>query len=113
MMRILLRFLGLSSFAISVLMLVIDLIASAGKDATVLRPFGAQWLSLHEDSLNALHDSLTASGPSALWDDVLMPILSQPGEVVFGCLALLFLALALLFPRRRGRERLGDDPRYD
>lgn len=113
MRRPLLRFLGLSSFAAAVVAGIADLAASAGKDATVFRTLGAQWLSLDAGSLNALHGWLTASGPSMLWGGFLLPILSQPGIVVFGCLAALFLALAVVFPGRKRHRRWNDDARYD
>ena len=118
-MRWLLRFFGVSSLATMVFCGLIDLIASSDKVETIFRPLGTLWLNVHGQSLQALHDSLTANGPSWLWSSLLLPILSQPGIVVFGCLALIFLALALLMPRRdlreRGRlERPDDhDPRYD
>jgi len=119
MRRWLLRFFGFSSLAAMLLSGVIDLIASSHKAETIFRPLGTLWLSVHDQSLQALHATLTSDGPSWLWGGLLLPILSQPSIVVFGCLALLFLALALLMPRRdlreRGRlERPDDhDPRYD
>lgn len=94
----------------------------------VFQPLGALWLDVHNRSLQSLHTALTSDGPSWIWSGLLLPILSQPGIVVFGCLALLFLALAWMMPRhnrrgefddhashgRGGRERPDyDDPRYD
>ena len=126
MRRWLFRFFGFSSLAATILSAVIDLIVSSDRAETIFRPLGALWLQVHEHSLQTLHTMLTSDGPSWLWSGVLLPILSQPSIVVFGCLALLFLALALLMPRRdrrgeydhRGsqgrRERPDDDdPRYD
>jgi len=110
----LLRFLGLSSGAAALVAGIADLVASSGQSATVFRTLGAQWLSADETSLNALYGWLNASGPSMLWGGFLLPILSQPGIVVFGCLAALFLALAFLFPgRERHRRWNDDDPRED
>ena len=109
------RFLGLSSLAIMVICGMIDYAASSGTAALIFRPLGALWLSVNAASLNAIHGFLTSAGPSPLWDGILLPILSQPGIVVFGCLGLLFLALAFLFPGR-GRDRhrrVDDDARYD
>ncbi len=119
MMRWLLRFFGVSSLATMVFCGLIDLIASSDKVETIFRPLGTLWLNVHGQSLQSLHAALTANGPSWLWSSLLLPILSQPGIFVFGCLALIFLALALMIPRRdlreRGRlERPDDhDPRYD
>jgi len=115
MKRALFRFFGLLSFAAMICCGIVDLLASSGQVATIFRPLGAHWLSLHEASLNAIHASLTADGASAIWGGFLLPILSQPAIVVFGCLAVLFLALALLSPRGDWRRSLNhdDDPRYD
>ncbi len=126
MRRWLLRFLGFSSLAAMLLSGLIDLIASSDRAETVFRPLGTLWLQVHGHSLQDMHTTLTSDGPSWLWSGLLLPILSQPGIVVFGCLGLCFLALALLVPRRDGRagyddhglqgrrERPDDDdPRYD
>jgi len=114
MRRTVLRFFGLSSFAITVVIGLADLAASSGQTATIFRTLGAQWLSFDEASLNGLYGWLTASGPSMLWGGLLLPILSQPGIFVFGCLAAFFLALAFLFPgRERHRRWNDDDPRED
>jgi len=109
------RFLGLSSLAMMVISAVVDYAASSGTAALIFRPLGALWLSVNAPGLNAIHGFLTGAGPSPLWDGILLPILSQPAIVVFGCLGLLFLALAFLFPGR-GRDRhrrLHDDARHD
>lgn len=115
MRYLILRFLGLSSLATTVICAVIDYAASSGTAALIFRPLGALWLSVNAASLNAIHGFLTGAGPSPLWDGILLPILSQPAIIVFGCLGVFFLALAVLFPGR-GRDRhrrLHDDARYD
>ena len=92
---------------------IVDLVASSGQTATIFRTLGAHWLSLHNASLQDIYDTLNEDGPSSFWQGFLLPILSQPAIIVFGCLAVLFLALALLFPRRGRDERWLDDARYD
>ncbi len=110
-MRSFLRFLALLSLALTLVFGVVDL-ASAG-ESMVFRTLGAHWLSLHAPSLQDIHDTLTANGPSLLWGGMLLPILSQPAIVVFGCLAVIFLALAMLAPSRHARRRYDDDAGHD
>ena len=89
---------------------LIDTIVSWDDYETVFRPLGAFWLNVHAESLEALHRSLTAGGGDPwLWNSVLMPLLKIPTIIVFGCLALLFLAFAWLSPRRDRRRRRHDD----
>jgi|GEM_PF-5671603 len=108
MRRAILRFLGLVSLAAGLVSAVIDLVATPAQQGVMFRTLGAHWLRMHEASLQDINAILNANGPSPLWTGFLLPILSQPAIVVFGCLAVLFLALALLLPRRRHEH----DPRH-
>jgi hypothetical protein len=108
-----LRFLGISSLASMLVAGLVDLVASSGTDRLVFRPLGTLWMSMHENSLQSLHASLFENGMPWVWTGLLLPILSQAGIVVFGCLAVLFLALAWAIPGGTRRRREQHDPRYD
>ncbi len=108
-----LRFFGISSFASMLVCGVIDMVVSSGTGAMIFRPLGKFWMSLHEGSLQSLHASLYENGMSWLWTGLLLPILSQAAIVVFGCLAMLFLALAWAIPGDPRHRREDHDPRYD
>ncbi len=108
-----LRFFGISSLGAMVVTALTDLVASSGTGAVIFRPLGRIWMGLHEGSLQSLHAALYEMGVGWLWTGVLLPILSQAGIVVFGCLAVLFLAFAWLIPGHPRRRRDDHDPRYD
>lgn len=107
------RLIGTVFTAASAFCLILDVLAYTARSPTVLRPLGAVWLLAEPESINAIHTSLYVNDMPWMWDGAIRPVLSQSGFIVFGCLALFFLALAWLVPRRRRRRRIDDDPRYD
>lgn len=110
MRRGLFKLLAVLSVAAAVVFGIIDLIHGLNSGHVFLRPLGVHWLNLHEASLQDLYVTLAGDGPSFFWNDVVKRILSQPASAVFGCLAVFFLAFAMLFPSRHSRRRLYDDP---
>ena len=100
MIKALLRLLSMVLLAVAVIMAVLDATRSIAAGALVMTPLGASWAALSPQSLARLEELVTGSLPAALWNPVLLSVLSLPGFAVFGALSL----LAALAGRRRDRH---------
>ncbi len=102
MIRFLFRFLSMIVLAIAVILAVLDATRSIAAGALVATPLWESWLAALPKSLEALQSTVERTFGQAAWEFVVLYVLTWPGFVVFGLLALLLYAVG-----RRRERRIG------
>ncbi|RST87753.1 hypothetical protein EJC49_03850 [Aquibium carbonis] len=103
MIRFFFRFLSVVSLAVAVILAVIDATRSIAASELVLTPLGTSWFAVSPETLNLAQAVVQRHVFPALWDPILVTILTLPGFVVFLALALLFYMIGRRPARRFGR----------
>ena len=103
MIRFLFRALALLALAVAVVMAVLDATRSIGASELMLTPLGVSWYSVSPETLNLSQAVIQRYTLPALWDPVMIWILTLPGFVVFLGLALILYVIGRRPSRRTGR----------
>ena len=103
MIRFFFRFLAVTSLAVAVILAVVDATRSIAASDLVLTPLGTSWFAVSPGTLNLAQAMVQRYVFPALWDPVIVTILTLPGFVVFLVLALLFAMIGRRPSRRFGR----------
>lgn len=103
MIRFFFRFLAVISLAVAVILAVVDATRSIAASDLVLTPLGTSWFAVSPETLNLAQAMVQRYVFPALWDPVIVTILTLPGFVVFLVLALLFFMIGRRPSRRLGR----------
>ncbi len=93
MVRFFFRVLATFALAVAVVMAVIDATRSIAASAPVFTPLGESWFSVAPESLNIAQAVVQRYTLPALWDPVIIFILTLPGWLVFAVLSLVFYAI--------------------
>jgi hypothetical protein len=102
MIRLLLRLLGLWFIAMALVALVVDGTSSIAASAWTFTPIGKYWFDLSPASINVAQAAIQRHVAPALWDPVILTLLTQPVWLVAGPLGIVLLWLGeLRFGRRR------------
>lgn len=104
-MRFFFRFLAVMALAVAVILAVVDATRSIAASDLVLTPLVASWSSVSPATLAGVQAAAERYVLAALWDPVMLSILSLPGFAVFLILALLFQLIGRKPARRLGRVR--------
>lgn len=104
------RFLGLMCLIAAGGLVAIDLIIGIRQGPLAFRPLGKLWFDIHPESLQLLEPAVTRHLSQGLWTNVIQPVLEAPAALDFAALAVLFLALGLLFRRRPDDEPPDEKP---
>lgn len=102
MIRFLFRLLALIFLAVAIIMAVLDATRSVAASELVLTPLGTSWYAVSPETLNLAQAVIQRYVLPAVWDPVMIWILTLPGFTVFFALAFLFYAIG-----RRPRGRAG------
>jgi len=92
-MRFLFRLIGALALAVAVIFAVIDATHTLVVESLVLTPFEQSFRESAAESFEAFRAWVAAQAGEGVWTTLVLPILSLPGFVLFGLLALLFFAL--------------------
>ena len=103
MIRFFFRFLAVVALAVAVILAVVDATRSIATSELVLTPLGTSWYAVSPDTLNLAQALVQRYVFPALWDPMIVSILTLPGFVVFLVLALLFHLIGRRRSRRFGR----------
>lgn len=106
MLRAIAKALCLVCFAIAFIAAILDVTRSIADSSWVMTPFLSDWQRLNADSLAETGAFISQSLHEALWDPVLVTLLSIPTWALFAGLAVL-LALAARRRRSRWQENFG------
>ncbi|UUP17710.1 hypothetical protein [Nitratireductor thuwali] len=97
-MRFVVRMLGMASLAVAIIMAVSDATRSIAAGEWIATPLGQSWYSVSPDTLNLAQATVQRYLLPALWDPVIVFVLTLPGWAVFAVLALILHLIGL--PRR-------------
>jgi hypothetical protein len=101
--RFIFRFLSVVALAVAVILAVIDATRSIAVSDLVLTPLGTSWFAVSPETLNLAQAVVQRYVFPALWDPIIVTILTLPGFVVFLVLALLLYMIGRRPARRFGR----------
>ncbi len=90
MIRFVLRGFAVISLALGVIFAILDGARSVGASAFVTKPLLDIWARAAPESLGDAEAYVTHFISSGVWNGIFVPVLEQPGWVLFGVLALLF-----------------------
>jgi hypothetical protein len=93
MMRFLLRFLGLCSFAGGFFFFVYDGTKSIADKSLYFTKVGDVWAWVHQDSLTALQPAITRSVGAWLWDPFVVTLLAAPASLLLALLGTMLILL--------------------
>lgn len=101
--RFFFRLFSVLALAVAVIMAVIDATRSVAANDIVLTPLGSSWYAVSPDTLNLAQAMVQRYLLPAIWDPVVVMILTLPGFAVFLALSLLFYLIGRRPSRRLGR----------
>ncbi|ESR26350.1 hypothetical protein [Lutibaculum baratangense] len=107
MLRFLARLIGLFLLAGATIAVIVDGATSIGASRIAIVPFGALWIGVAPQSLEAIRLFLVNDLAAWLWDPVFTGFLKLPAFAVLGLFGWLFLALG----RRRHDPYEADEER--
>ncbi|HEV7254373.1 MAG TPA: hypothetical protein VGN97_14915 [Mesorhizobium sp.] len=87
------RLMGALTLAVAVIFAVIDATRTLAAESLALTPFEQSFRDAAPESFEAFRTWVGAQAGEGVWTTLVLPILSLPGFVLFGLLALLFFAL--------------------
>ena len=96
------RLIGLVFLAVALVAAVMDITKSIGASEIVMTQLGAAWAGISITSIQAAQGAIQGYVHPFLWDPIIQWILWWPTWLVFGILAVIFLALG-----RKRRKRFG------
>ncbi len=102
MIRFLFRFAATLALAAAVVMAVLDATRTVAAKTVVLTPLMTSWQATWPEGPARARQFIEQRLSAVVWDPLAVTILSMPGFVVFGLLALLLYAIG-----RKPRRRIG------
>ncbi|WP_265516003.1 hypothetical protein [Nitratireductor luteus] len=100
-MRFVVRMLAMFSLAVAIIMAVSDATRSIAAGDWIATPLGQSWYSVSPDTLNLTQATIQRYLLPALWDPVIVFVLTLPGWLVFAVLALILHFIG----QTRGRRK--------
>ena len=92
-MRFVFRLAGALALAVALIFAVLDATRTLAAQALVLTPFEKSWREAAPASLESVQAWAVAQAGEGVWTALVLPLLSLPGFVLFGLLALLLFSL--------------------